>query len=60
MTLETNVAAVRAIALVAKEYGLPLTADWQDGYGDKLEEGMAKLLDVRVVGINLEDSDRET
>lgn len=60
MTLETNIAAVRAIALVAKEYGLPLTADWQDGYGDRLEEGIAKLLDVGVVGINLEDSDKET
>lgn len=59
MTLETNMAAVLAIAPVAKEFGLPLTIDWQDGYGDRLEEGIAKLLDVGVVGINLEDSDKE-
>src|SRR5271169_2721476 len=60
MTLETNLAAVRAIAPVAKEYGLPLTIDWQDGYGERLEEGIEKLLDLGVVGINLEDCNKET
>jgi 2-methylisocitrate lyase-like PEP mutase family enzyme len=60
MTLETNLAAVRAIAPVAKEYNLPLTIDWQDGYGERLEEGIEKLLDLGVVGINLEDCDNET
>jgi len=59
MTLETNLAAVRAIAPVANEYRLPLTIDWQDGYGERLEEGIEKLLDLGVVGINLEDFDRE-
>jgi 2-methylisocitrate lyase-like PEP mutase family enzyme len=60
LTLETNLAAVRAIAAVAKEYSLPLTVDWQDGYGERLEEGIEKLLDLGVVGINLEDCDGET
>ncbi|CZR69143.1 related to carboxyphosphonoenolpyruvate phosphonomutase-like protein [Phialocephala subalpina] len=60
MTLETNLAAVRAVSVVAKEYGLPLTIDWQDGYGDRLEEGIQKLLQLGVVGINLEDCDKDS
>jgi 2-methylisocitrate lyase-like PEP mutase family enzyme len=60
LTLEANLAAIRAITAVAKEYNLPLTVDWQDGYGSRLEEGLEKLLDLGVVGINLEDCDGET
>ena len=60
MTLETNLAAVRAIAPVAKEFGLPLTVDWQDGYGDRLEEGIGKLVELGVAGINLEDCQKES
>jgi len=55
MTLETNLNAVRAVSRAAKEFGLPLTVDWQDGYGDRLEEGIEMLLQFGVVGINLED-----
>ncbi|RDL38168.1 uncharacterized protein BP5553_05601 [Venustampulla echinocandica] len=58
LTLDINLAGVRAIAIVAKEHGLPLTADFQDGYGEQLEEGIQKLLDLGVVGINLEDYDK--
>jgi 2-methylisocitrate lyase-like PEP mutase family enzyme len=60
MRLETNLNAVRAISPVAKEFGLPLSVDWQDGYGDRLEEGIEKLLQLGVVGINLEGCDKET
>jgi 2-methylisocitrate lyase-like PEP mutase family enzyme len=60
LTLEANLSAVRAITTVAKEYSLPLTVDWQDGYGSQLEEGLEKLLDLGVVGINLEDCNGET
>ena len=60
MTLETNLAAVRSIAPIAKEFGLPLTVDWQDGYGDRLEEGIGKLVELGVAGINLEDCQKET
>jgi 2-methylisocitrate lyase-like PEP mutase family enzyme len=49
---------VQAVATVAKERGLPLTVDFQDGYGDRLEEGIEKLLTHGVVGINLEDFDK--
>jgi 2-methylisocitrate lyase-like PEP mutase family enzyme len=58
LTLEKNLAAVQAVATVAKERGLPLTVDFQDGYGDRLEEGIEKLLTHGVVGINLEDFDK--
>ena len=60
LTLETNVAAVSVVAELAKKSGLPLTVDFQDGYGDRLEEGIEKLLSHGVVGINLEDFDRAT
>ncbi|KUJ07700.1 Phosphoenolpyruvate/pyruvate domain-containing protein [Mollisia scopiformis] len=60
MTLETNLAAVHGISGVAKEYGLPLTVDWQDGYGARLEEGIQDILKLGVVEINLEDCDKET
>lgn len=58
MTLETNLAAVRAIAPIARKYRIPLTVDWQDGYGDRLEEGIAAIIQVGVVGINLEDCNK--
>lgn len=59
--LETNLAAVRVVAPVAKQHCLPLTVDFQDGYGDQLEKGVEALLACQgvVVGINLEDFDRE-
>ena len=60
LTVETNLAAVSVVAPLAKKSGLPLTVDFQDGYGDRLEEGVEKLLTHGVVGINLEDFDRVT
>ena len=60
MTLEINLNAVRAISPIAKKFGLPLSIDWQDGYGNRLEEGIEKILELGVVGINLEDCDKET
>jgi 2-methylisocitrate lyase-like PEP mutase family enzyme len=60
LTLETQLASVREIAAVAQEFGKPLTVDYQDGYGDQLEEGIRSMIEVGVVGINLEDSDQKT
>ena len=60
MTLETNLAGCAGIAKVAKEFGKPLTVDAQDGYGDRLEEAVGRLIDIGVSGINLEDVDKET
>ncbi|KAH8827746.1 putative carboxyphosphonoenolpyruvate mutase [Flagelloscypha sp. PMI_526] len=62
LTMEGNISALTPIALEAstKYPHLPLTADIQDGYGDRLEEVIERLLDLGVVGCNLEDLDRST
>ena len=60
MTLETNLAAVKLIAKAASAAKKPLTVDIQDGYGPQLEEAINALIDVGVVGINLEDVDKAT
>lgn len=57
LTYEQNLNGIRAIAKVAHEYDKPLTADIQDGYGDRLEEAIGALLDLGVAGCNLEDYD---
>jgi 2-methylisocitrate lyase-like PEP mutase family enzyme len=60
MDIETNLRAVTAIAPVVKRAGKPLTVDFQDGYGSKLQEGIRKLVHLGVAGINLEDHNRGT
>ncbi|KAL7912484.1 phosphoenolpyruvate phosphomutase domain-containing protein [Trichoderma velutinum] len=55
LTRAVNVTAARNIASAIKEFGKPLSVDFQDGYGDELEEGVTELLKAGVVGINLED-----
>ncbi|KAK7994742.1 carboxyphosphonoenolpyruvate phosphonomutase-like protein [Apiospora arundinis] len=60
LDFETNMAAVKAISPVAKQYGKPLTVDMQDGYGDKLEENVGRLIDLGVAGANLEDVEMAT
>jgi 2-methylisocitrate lyase-like PEP mutase family enzyme len=58
LVLETNLAAVKGIAAVAKEFNKPLSVDIQDAYGPQLEEAIGKLLDLGVSGVNLEDCDK--
>ncbi|KAF4448027.1 carboxyphosphonoenolpyruvate phosphonomutase-like protein [Fusarium austroafricanum] len=60
LTLEQNLAVTEPISRAAKEAKKPLTVDIQDGYGNRLEEAIGKLLDFGVSGINLEDYDNET
>jgi 2-methylisocitrate lyase-like PEP mutase family enzyme len=60
LDLDTQLAAVRDIAAVAHDTGKPLTVDLQDGYGERLEEAVQKMIDLGVVGINLEDADQKT
>jgi 2-methylisocitrate lyase-like PEP mutase family enzyme len=57
LTYEQNFEGIREIAAVAHEYDKPLTADVQDGYGDRLEETIGALLDLDAAGCNLEDYD---
>ncbi|KAH8911979.1 Phosphoenolpyruvate/pyruvate domain-containing protein [Coniochaeta sp. PMI_546] len=57
LTLEANLRATRNIASAMREFNKPLTVDFQDGYGEQLEDGTAELVRAGVVGINLEDYD---
>jgi 2-methylisocitrate lyase-like PEP mutase family enzyme len=59
MDMETNLRAAAAVAKVAKEFKKPVSVDFQDGYGSKLEEGIRRLIELDIVGINLEDADKE-
>lgn len=59
LDLETNLRAVRVIAKVAATHNLPLTVDFQDGFGTQLEEGVRAVIQLGAVGINLEDFGRE-
>ena len=60
LTFEENLGAIRKIAkqLVkdGKASSIPFTVDMQDGYGARLEEGIESVIEMGVVGINLEDS----
>jgi 2-methylisocitrate lyase-like PEP mutase family enzyme len=58
MDMETNLAAAALCAKAALAANKPLTVDFQDGYGDRLKDGIRRLIEVGVVGINLEDYDR--
>ncbi|KAI1825195.1 Phosphoenolpyruvate/pyruvate domain-containing protein [Xylaria intraflava] len=60
LTLETNIAAVSAVAGVAARFNKPLTVDIQDGYGPLLEPAINALIDLGVAGVNLEDSELAT
>jgi 2-methylisocitrate lyase-like PEP mutase family enzyme len=60
LTLEENLMAVRGIAKAARAKHIPLTVDYEHGYNDKLENGVTALIEMGVVGLNLEDFDKET
>ncbi|KAF2873719.1 PEP phosphonomutase-like protein [Massariosphaeria phaeospora] len=60
LDLATNLHAIKGVARVAKATNLPLTVDFMDGFGDKLEEGVKEVIKLGAVGINLEDFERET
>jgi 2-methylisocitrate lyase-like PEP mutase family enzyme len=59
LTLDINLRAASAIANVAKAHNLPLTVDFQDGFGEDLDEGVRRVIQFGAVGINLEDFSRE-
>ncbi|KAF2265761.1 PEP phosphonomutase-like protein [Lojkania enalia] len=59
LTLQANLAAARAVASVSKSANKPLTVDFQDGWGDELEEGVREVIKIGAVGINLEDYGRD-
>ncbi|KAF2032691.1 PEP phosphonomutase-like protein [Setomelanomma holmii] len=59
LDLDTNLRAVQAIARVTKKHDLPLTVDMQDGFGERLEEEIRRVIELGCVGCNLEDFGRE-
>ncbi|KAL2134423.1 hypothetical protein VTI74DRAFT_262 [Chaetomium olivicolor] len=60
LTFEQNFTLLQPIAAVARELRLPLTVDIQDGYGDRLEEVIRRVItELGAVGVNLEDSHHE-
>ncbi|KAJ8118745.1 hypothetical protein OPT61_g354 [Boeremia exigua] len=59
LDLETNLRAARSISKVAAKHDLPLTVDFQDGFGAQLAHGIRQLVRLGAVGINLEDLGRE-
>jgi 2-methylisocitrate lyase-like PEP mutase family enzyme len=60
LTLDINLAAVKGIADVSREFNKPLTVDIQDGYGSQIENAITRLIEYGTAGINLEDYDRTT
>jgi 2-methylisocitrate lyase-like PEP mutase family enzyme len=55
LSFEQNITGVREISKIAASKNLPFTTDYQDGYGERLEEGIKALIEMGVVGVNLED-----
>ncbi|KAJ9650313.1 hypothetical protein H2198_010379 [Neophaeococcomyces mojaviensis] len=55
LTLEQNLEAARKIGKIARQYNKPFTCDLQDGYQERLEEAIEKVIEAGAVGINLED-----
>ncbi|KAH8177142.1 phosphoenolpyruvate phosphomutase domain-containing protein [Sarocladium implicatum] len=53
---QQNLDAISRIAPLAAKAGLPLSADLQDGYGDKIADTVRKAVKLGVVGANIEDS----
>ncbi|MGW0731095.1 isocitrate lyase/PEP mutase family protein [Streptomyces sp. NPDC002851] len=53
-------AAVTRIVRAVAEYGIPVSADLEDGYGLPPRELVARTLETGAVGVNLEDSTEGT
>lgn len=60
LDLESNLRAAKAVATVATYFKKPLTVDFQDGYGENLRSGIARLIEIGAAGVNIEDANKET
>lgn len=56
LTYEQNMAAIKQVAPLCQEAGLPLTVDLQDGYGSRIEEAVTASVNAGASGANIEDS----
>jgi 2-methylisocitrate lyase-like PEP mutase family enzyme len=60
LDLETNINGIIAIGKIARQHGKPMTCDIQDGYGERLDEVISRIIkEADAVGVNLEDYSRE-
>lgn len=56
LTMAQNLEAISKIAPLARQAGLPLSADLQDGYGDLITAVVTVAVEYGVVGANIEDA----
>lgn len=56
LTYEQNLAAIKTLGSASKSLGIALTTDLGDGYGSKIEEVVAAVVNLGVVGGNIEDA----
>ncbi|KAJ5414178.1 hypothetical protein N7509_000805 [Penicillium cosmopolitanum] len=59
LSREELLRAARNIATSIHPFGKPLTVDARDGYGEQLASTVKELIEIGVVGINLEDFDND-
>lgn len=60
MEMDSNLRAARIIARIAQQHNKPFSVEFGSGYGEFLEEGVAEIITLGGVGMNLDDSDTET
>lgn len=56
LTLEQNLSRLAALAPIAREADIPLSADLQDGYGDRIAEAVFSAYAMGATGANIEDA----
>ncbi|SPO00599.1 related to carboxyphosphonoenolpyruvate phosphonomutase-like protein [Cephalotrichum gorgonifer] len=56
LSLEQNLSRLAELAPIAREAGIPISVDLQDGYGDRIREAVASAAAAGAEGANIEDS----
>lgn len=56
LTLGKNLSRLAALAPVAREAGVPISADLQDGYGDRIADAVSNAYGMGAAGANIEDA----
>lgn len=59
LTRDELLRAARNVATAIQPFDKPLTVDARDGYGEQLVSTVKELIEIEVVGINLEDFDND-
>ena len=60
LSSEDLLRASRNISTAIRGFNKPITVDVRDGYGSQLASMVKELIEIGVVGVNLEDFDNET